>query len=169
MARKLSARKSGVVVELGQRTGISATAFHPAESARSKRAERDVTSSGKDYFVEKNGLKFAGTHLIIDLWGASNLDNATVVEEMLREATTTCGATLLYIHVHRFSENGGISGVAVLAESHISIHTWPERGYAAVDLFMCGCAEPQKAVPVLRKHFAPAHIQIGEQKRGMVE
>jgi S-adenosylmethionine decarboxylase len=157
MPRKLSARNSGVVVELGQVAGKKTTALH------------DVTSNGKDYFVEKNGLKFAGTHLIVDLWGASNLDDGDAVERMLRDATTTCGATLLYVHVHRFSENGGISGVAVLAESHISIHTWPERGYAAVDIFMCGSAEPHKAIAVLREVFRPSHVQISDHKRGVVE
>jgi S-adenosylmethionine decarboxylase len=169
MPRKVSAQKSGVVVELGQVAGKSEAVFRPSESSLPEGANRDLTSNGKDYFVEKNGLKFAGTHLIVDLWGASNLSDSETVETMLKEAAETCGATLLYMHVHVFSENGGISGVAVLAESHISIHTWPERGYAAVDLFMCGCAEPQKAIPVLRKHFTPEHVQIGEQKRGMVE
>lgn len=169
MPRKVSARNSGVVVELGQVTGKPGTVFRASEPSLSQQSDRDITSNGKDYFVEKNGLKYAGTHLIVDLWGASNLDDPQTVEAMLKEATDTCGATLLYMHVHVFSENGGISGVAVLAESHISIHTWPERGYAAVDLFMCGSAQPQKAVPVLRKHFAPEYLQIGEQKRGMVE
>jgi S-adenosylmethionine decarboxylase proenzyme len=46
------------------------------------------------------------------------------------------GATLLHIHLHHFEPNGGVSGVAVLAESHISIHSWPKRGYAALDIFM---------------------------------
>jgi S-adenosylmethionine decarboxylase len=169
MSRKVSARNSGVVVELDQVTGKSGAAFRATEAPLPTTADYDPTSNGKDYFVEKNGLKFAGTHLIIDLWGASNLADSETVTAMLKEAAETCGATLLYMHVHVFSENGGISGVAVLAESHISIHTWPERGYAAVDLFMCGSAEPQKAVPVLRKHFLPEHLQIGEQKRGMVE
>jgi S-adenosylmethionine decarboxylase len=169
MSREVSARNSGVVVELDQVTGKSGAALRAAEAPLSVTADYDRTSNGKDYFVEKNGLKFAGTHLIIDLWGASNLADSETVSAMLKEAAETCGATLLYMHVHVFSENGGISGVAVLAESHISIHTWPERGYAAVDLFMCGSAEPQKAVPVLRKHFRPEHLQIGEQKRGMVE
>jgi S-adenosylmethionine decarboxylase len=170
MARKLSARKSGVVVGIGQATGAPVTAFRPAKSAfaNANGVERDATSNGKDYFVEKNGLRFAGTHLIVDLWDASNLDDAAAIEEMLREATVASGATLLHVHVHTFSENGGVSGVAVLAESHISVHTWPERGYAAVDLFMCGSAEPHKAIVVLRKYFAPGHVQIAEHKRGIV-
>lgn len=164
MARKLSARKSDVVVDIGEMKGKPAAAFRGDGSTPSC----DATSNGKDYFVEKNGLRFAGTHLIVDLWDASNLDDAASVEEMLKEATTASGATLLYVHVHTFSENGGVSGVAVLAESHISVHTWPERGYAAIDFFMCGSAEPHRAIAVLRKYFAPSHVQIAEQKRGIL-
>ena len=87
-----------------------------------------------DHFVKKDGLVFAGTHLIIDLVGASRLDELSHIEETLREAVEVSGATLLHIHLHHFTPNGGVSGVAVLAESHISIHTWPERG------LMCSCA-----------------------------
>ena len=61
-----------------------------------------------------------------------------------------------------------MSGVAVLAESHISIHTWPERGYAALDVFMCGTAMPHKAVPVLRQAFKPSSVQFVEHRRGLV-
>jgi S-adenosylmethionine decarboxylase len=95
-----------------------------------------------DHFVERDGVRFAGTHLIVDLWQARRLDDLAGVERMLREAARNCGATLLNLDLHRFTPNGGISGVAVLAESHISIHTWPERGYAAIDIFMCGEAKP---------------------------
>ena len=90
-----------------------------------------ANDSGLDHFVERDGLRFAGTHLIIDLWQASRLDDLAHVEQALREATIRAGATLLNIDLHHFTPNGGISGVAVLAESHISIHTWPERAYAA--------------------------------------
>ena len=62
-------------------------------------------------------------------------------------------ATLLHIHLHHFSEGGGISGVAVLAESHISVHTWPERAFAAFDIFMCGNTEPHRAMRVLEKNY----------------
>ena len=84
----------------------------------------------KDYFIERDGKRFAGTHLILDLWGASRLDEIDHIEEALREAVTEAGATLLHIHLHHFTPYGGVSGVAVLAESHISIHTWPEEGMA---------------------------------------
>ena len=58
--------------------------------------------------------------------------------------------------------------MAVLAESHISIHTWPERNYAAIDLFMCGGCNPYDAVPTLRRAFRPGSIQLNEAKRGIV-
>lgn len=122
----------------------------------------------KDHFIMKNGRCYAGTHLIIDLWGASKLDDLAYIERTLLEAVEIAGATLLHIHLHHFTPNGGVSGVAVLAESHISIHTWPERDYAALDVFMCGDAEPLKTVPVLERAFRPTNTQVGEFTRGEV-
>ena len=60
-----------------------------------------------------------------------------------------------------------MSGVAVLAESHISIHTWPERGYAALDVFMCGDARPHETLAVLRRAFEPGQVGLGEHRRGL--
>jgi S-adenosylmethionine decarboxylase len=122
----------------------------------------------KDYFIERNGLRYAGSHLILDLWEAEHLHDAEVIEMAFRRAIKECGATLLHMHFHEFSENGGVSGVAVLAESHISIHTWPERSYAAVDIFMCGAAEPHKAVPILKHAFKAGRISVSEQMRGVL-
>jgi len=90
------------------------------------------------------------------------------MECKLRESVEVAGATLLHIHLHHFTPNGGISGVAVLAESHISVHTWPERGYAAFDVFMCGDAEPEKTIPVLKQAFKPTQLNVTEHLRGMV-
>jgi S-adenosylmethionine decarboxylase len=122
-----------------------------------------------DHFVVRNGKCYAGTHLIIDLWEAEHLDNLEQVERALREAVEAAGATLLHIHLHHFTPNGGVSGVAVLAESHISIHTWPERSYAALDVFMCGNAEPRKTVPVLERAFKPKRVSLGEHLRGEIQ
>jgi len=122
----------------------------------------------KDHFITRNGLTYAGSHLIIDLWDAEGLDDRNRIEQALIDAVTAAGATLLHIHLHTFTEGGGISGVAVLSESHISVHTWPERGYAAFDVFMCGDAEPRKALGVFKDAFNPGRIVIGEHKRGVL-
>jgi len=122
----------------------------------------------KDHFITREGLTFAGSHLIIDLWDAEGLDDRDRIEQALIDAVRAAGATLLHIHLHTFSEGGGISGVAVLAESHISVHTWPERAYAAFDVFMCGDAEPRKALGVFKAAFNPGRIVIGEHKRGVL-
>lgn len=120
----------------------------------------------KDHFIEKNGVRCAGTHLIIDLIGASRLDDIKHIEETLRACVVQAGATLLHIHLHHFTPNGGVSGVAVLAESHISIHSWPENSYAALDVFMCGDAEPQKCVSILKEAFAAEQVHVNEMLRG---
>lgn len=125
-------------------------------------------SESPDHFTTRNGIEFAGTHLIIDLWDASRLDDMRLMEDTLRKAVTVAGATLLHIHLHHFTPNGGISGVAVLAESHISVHTWPERDFAAFDIFMCGDAKPEMSIPVLKQHFFPGRMEITDQLRGIV-
>ena len=151
--------KSVALRELGMNS-----ATMPAAADRPQANETDAL----DHFVQRDGLCFAGTHLIIDLWGARRLDDIAFIEATLRHAVQTCGATLLHIHLHHFTPNGGVSGVAVLAESHISIHTWPERDYAALDVFMCGDAEPHRAIAVLREAFEPSAVQINDHKRGIL-
>lgn len=77
-------------------------------------------------------------HLIADLHGCTGLDDLHLIERTLREAAAAAGATVLETRLHHFGAGLGVTGFAVLAESHISIHTWPESGVAAVDLFVCG-------------------------------
>lgn len=108
-----------------------------------------------------------GTHLMADLYGASSLDDVHAIRRCLLVSVKRAGATLLHIHLHR-SESGGVSGVAVLAESHISIHTWPEDRYAAVDAFMCGTAVPSACIEVLRAVFRPEKIVSRELARGVL-
>ena len=122
---------------------------------------------GPDYFVEKDGVKFAGTHLLLDLWGAANLDDPDLIDRTLRRAAEAAGATILHAHFHRFQPDG-VSGVVVLAESHISIHTWPERDFAAVDIFMCGACNPYRSLPILKAAFRPEQVQLAENRRGMI-
>ena len=127
-----------------------------------------VDAAPKDYFVEKDGVKFAGMHLLVDLWGAQDLADPAHIDRALRDAALAAGATILHSHFHHFSPNGGVSGVVVLAESHISIHTWPERAFAAVDIFMCGECDPYRSLPLLKAAFRPSSVQLGEQRRGLV-
>lgn len=124
------------------------------------------TEERNDHFVVRHGVRCAGAHLIIDLYDAKKLDDIGHIEAALRQCVEAAGATLLHIHLHHFEPNGGVSGVAVLAESHISIHSWPENGYAALDVFMCGDAKPEACVPVLRKAFKPKRIAVSELLRG---
>ena len=126
------------------------------------------TEAPKDYFVTRDGLQFAGTHLIIDLWEADDLADPEHIDQVLREAAHATGATILHGHFHHFGPNSGVSGVLVLAESHVSIHTWPERRYAALDIFVCGACDPYRAIPVLKKGFRPGKVQLAEHKRGML-
>jgi S-adenosylmethionine decarboxylase len=130
-------------------------------------AQRPVEIS-QDHYVRKDGVEYAGTHLLIELWGASNLADVAGIEQALLDGARKAGATVLHSYMHPFGEGMGVSGVVVLAESHISIHTWPERGYAAIDIFMCGACDPYKAMPALKGAFAPASIQVAESKRGLV-
>jgi S-adenosylmethionine decarboxylase len=125
----------------------------------------DASNERDDHFVVRNGMRCAGVHLIIDLYDADRLDDIDHIETTLRHCVDAAGATLLHIHLHHFQPNG-VSGVAVLAESHISIHTWPEAGYAALDVFMCGKADPDKCVPVLREAFGAKRIAVSELLRG---
>ncbi len=110
--------------------------------------------------------EIAGTHLIIDVFGGCRLDDEAHVEAALRTAAKAANATLLDVHLHAFAPQG-LTGVAILAESHITVHTWPEAGYAAFDAFMCGDADPWKVVDVLAAAFETEDIRVNELRRGL--
>lgn len=140
-----------------------------SETPRNNQVSGDLAhdmEDRKDYFIVRDGMRFAGTHLLVDLWDATNLDSPEEIDRVLREAAIVAGATILHSHFHHFSPNGGVSGVVVLAESHISIHTWPERNFAALDIFMCGACDPYTSIPVLQRFFKPERIVLDEQRRG---
>ena len=125
-----------------------------------------VIDDRKDHFVVRNGVRCAGVHLIVDLYEAEGLADIDLIDEALRKCVAAAGATLLHIHLHHFEPNGGVSGVAVLAESHISIHSWPEANYAALDVFMCGETNPRLAIDVLKEAFTPGKVLVKEHLRG---
>lgn len=110
--------------------------------------------------------KYIGFHYIIDLIDANRLDDIEHIENTLRKCVEVSGATLLHIHLHHFNKSNGVSGVAILAESHITIHTWPEYNYAAADIFMCGDTDPKKALDVLINSFSGEAI-VSIHPRGL--
>ena len=122
-----------------------------------------------DHFVRIDGEQYAGTHIIADFWELDRIDNIEYMESALRRAVDAAGATLLHIHLHHFMPGNGISGVAVLAESHISVHTWPERNFAAFDIFMCGKCMPEKALRAMEKTFLPGRTNIKICRRGWMK
>lgn len=122
----------------------------------------------KDYFTQLNDSEYAGKHILIDIWGAKNLDNRNLLEQALRDSVDAAGATLLHIHIHQFTPTGGLSGTAILAESHINVHTWPERGFAAFDVFMCGKANPEKVEAVINQAFLPERSSTELRYRGEI-
>jgi S-adenosylmethionine decarboxylase len=128
--------------------------------------DNDQQEDRKDFFIERDGVRYAGNHLIIDLFGAKRLDDIEHVEHTLKKCVDEAGASLLHIHLHHFTPNGGVSGVAVLSESHISIHSWPEANYAALDVFMCGDARPELCVDVLREAFSAREVVVKTHQRG---
>ncbi|MGH1331710.1 MAG: adenosylmethionine decarboxylase [Paracoccaceae bacterium] len=107
-----------------------------------------------------------GQHVIAEFYGASQLLDAAPAEPILRAAALSVGATVLDIKLHNFGDHVGFTGVALLAESHISIHTWPEHDYAAIDIFMCGDVDPLKSLEALRAYFNPARENVQLLRRG---
>ncbi|MBQ4837691.1 adenosylmethionine decarboxylase [Pseudoalteromonas luteoviolacea] len=107
-----------------------------------------------------------GQHIIVDIFDASNLMGEQNIEDMMIDCANAANATILKTHVHPFEMNGGVSGMIILAESHISIHTWPEYNFAAMDIFMCGDAQPQLCLPVIEQYFQPGKMVINDLTRG---
>lgn len=110
----------------------------------------------------------SGHHLLADLYGidADKLSDAITIERLLKHSADVAGATILHSHFHSFDSGMGITGVVLLAESHISIHTWPECGFAAIDIFMCGSSKPERALNVIQTALQPSHHSVQTIVRG---
>lgn len=121
-----------------------------------------------DHFVVGPDSSYAGLHLIADFWGARHLGDIGALGAAIRAAAEAAGATILHLHLHPFGEGQGVSGVAVLAESHISVHTWPERDYAAFDAFLCGDTDADRALAVLEDRLRPRRVETRTIERGRI-
>ncbi|MEQ8821866.1 MAG: adenosylmethionine decarboxylase [Sumerlaeia bacterium] len=109
-----------------------------------------------------------GHHWLMDFHGcaAAGLNDPAAIEALLRQAAAAAGATVLSVSSHAFSPHG-LTAVALLAESHLAIHTWPEHRFAAADLFTCGpTCEPRNALAVLRYGLGAESVEVSEAARG---
>jgi len=115
-------------------------------------------------------LNALGKHLLLELKGCDKegLNNLGFLKSVLLEAAEGCGATVLGESFHPFHPQG-VSGVVVIAESHLSIHTWPEYDYAAADIFTCGdSVQPEKAAQILIERLGARSHSIVEIRRGLL-
>ncbi len=111
-----------------------------------------------------------GRHILVELHDCDKeaLNDLDFIREVMLKAAIDCGAVVLGESFHRFSPQG-VSGVVVIAESHISIHTWPEHGYAAADVFTCGTSvNPEIAAQVLIEKLGSKNHTLTEIKRGLL-
>lgn len=108
-----------------------------------------------------------GTHLVLDAWDVPKevLNDAEKIHRALLEAISAGEATLIDLCIHQFSPYG-VTATATLAESHIAIHTWPEYGYFAADLFFCGAGKPLIAMEVLKQKLQVSEIKLQQIERG---
>ena len=109
-----------------------------------------------------------GEHLLADMYGIApdKLSDTETIESLLRHSAQAAGAHILFSHFHAFDAGKGVTGVVLLAESHITIHTWPECGFAAADIFMCGQAQAQRALQVLQQALQATSCEVQSIRRG---
>ncbi len=114
--------------------------------------------------------KALGRQLMVEFYGCRQdfLNDVEGIGEAMAQAARESGATIVESVFHHFNPYG-VSGVVVIAESHLAIHTWPEYGYAAVDLFTCGEeVDPYKGFEYLKQELGATNLSISEMKRGML-
>ncbi len=111
-----------------------------------------------------------GRHVLADFRGCDRaaLADRGALEALMRRAAESCGATVLGACFRRFQPTG-VSGVVIIAESHLSIHTWPDEGFASADFYTCGEVRPEAAVEVLRAGLAAASAEVLAVDRGRPE
>jgi S-adenosylmethionine decarboxylase len=117
-----------------------------------------------------NQTQSLGRHILAEFYecDANALNNHTLIETVMNKAAQACGATVVESRFHQFAPQG-ISGVVIIMESHLAIHTWPELEYAAIDLFTCGDqCDPLVAYDYIREHLHAGHATYSELRRGLI-
>ena len=112
-----------------------------------------------------------GRHILAEIYGcpADILNDVQLVEKVMVNAALEAGAEVREVVFHKFSPQG-VSGVVVISESHLAIHSWPELGYAAVDVFTCGdSVDPWDACNYITKHFKAQNMTATEVERGIFD
>lgn len=133
---------------------------------RSSTTQAEVLGTSASRVREESGVKFAGTHLIVDLSGAKRLDDVSHIEKTLKRCVELAGGNLLHSHVHRFPNNGGVSGVVVLREGHINFRSFPETGHVACDVLFMGADDVSDlVVSGLVQAFRPTGQKIERHDR----
>ena len=114
-------------------------------------------------------MEVLGCHLLLELKDCNSelLNDLSYIRKAMIETAQDVGATIVGESFHHFSPQG-VTGILAIAESHISIHTWPEINYAAVDIFVCGSCDPYQAIAVFERTFASARITVSEHRRGII-
>lgn len=115
--------------------------------------------------------KSLGKHVILELYDCNKefIDSETLVHEVLLEAARIANATVISSTFHQFSPQG-VSGMIIIEESHFSIHTWPEYGYAAIDMFTCGdILDNMSAVDYVKSKFEAKSIYMADMRRGILD
>lgn len=116
--------------------------------------------------ISKKQHQYAGLHLFAEFWGGEIIEDVEKMKAVLSEAVRRADNTPLDMIVHKFDPQG-MTGIILLAESHISVHTWPEFSYAALDIYTCGDkSNPEKALEYLKEVFSPKTFEIRKIKRG---
>jgi S-adenosylmethionine decarboxylase len=111
-----------------------------------------------------------GRHILAEFHDCDTeiLNNLEQVEQLMKDAAVKAGATIVQSVFHMFSPHG-VSGVVVISESHLAIHTWPEYGYAAVDVFTCGdTVDPAEAAGYLADWFKAGRVETQDVPRGVI-
>ena len=115
-------------------------------------------------------MEALGRHILVEFYDCdqATLQSVEVVKNLMAAAADAAGATIVSDCFHQFNPHG-VSGVIVIAESHLAIHTWPEHGYASIDLFTCGTSvNPWDAFNYLKDKMKPSHTRFAELKRGEI-